>query len=74
MRAPTVPPVAGRGCGSAAGLRQGDIITAADGEPVTDPNQLEAITLTKRPGDSVSVANVRDGHSTSTTVTLGTQP
>jgi putative serine protease PepD len=38
-----------------AGLQAGDIITEVNGEPATDPNQLSALTLTKRAGDTVSV-------------------
>jgi putative serine protease PepD len=52
----------------------GDIITMIDGAPATDPNQLFALTLTKRPGDTVSITYVRNGRPTTTTVTLGSQP
>ncbi|HUZ09872.1 MAG TPA: trypsin-like peptidase domain-containing protein [Acidimicrobiales bacterium] len=57
-----------------AGVRSGDIITELDGEAVTDPTQLAAITLTKKPGDTVSVTYERNGRSQSTTVALGAQP
>jgi putative serine protease PepD len=57
-----------------AGLQQGDIITEIDGQPATDPNQLAGLTLTKRAGDTVSVTYDRNGHSTTTTITLGAQP
>jgi S1-C subfamily serine protease len=36
--------------------------------------QLQELTITKSPGDKVSVDYTRDGKSGSTTVTLGTQP
>jgi putative serine protease PepD len=62
------------GPAASAGLRVGDIITMIDGAPATDPNQLFALTLTKRPGDTVSITYVRNGRSTTTTVTLGSQP
>jgi putative serine protease PepD len=57
-----------------AGLQTGDIITEVNGQPATDPNQILALTLTKRPGDTVSVTYERNGHSTTTSITLGTQP
>ena len=57
-----------------AGLRSGDVITEIDGEAATDPTQLAAITLTKKPGDQVSITYQRDGRSATTTVTLGAQP
>jgi len=57
-----------------AGLRQGDVITKVNGNAATTNVQLQELTLTKSPGDTVPVDYVRDGKSASTTVTLGTQP
>jgi putative serine protease PepD len=57
-----------------AGLRQGDVITKVDGNPATSNVQLQELTITKSPGDKVTVDYVRDGRSGSTTVTLGAQP
>jgi putative serine protease PepD len=57
-----------------AGLRQGDIIIKVDGQPATSNVQLQELTLTKNPGDKVSLDYVRDGRSASTTVTLAAQP
>ena len=57
-----------------AGLQAGDIITAIEGKPVTSTNDLAAITLTKRAGDTVKVQYTRDGKQATTTVTLGAQP
>jgi putative serine protease PepD len=57
-----------------AGLRVGDVITKLDGQPATDTNQLAAITLTKRPGESVSVTYERAGQSATASVVLGAQP
>jgi putative serine protease PepD len=57
-----------------AGLAQGDIITKLDGSPATTNVQLQELTLTKSPGDKVTVDYVRDGKAASTAVTLGTQP
>jgi putative serine protease PepD len=57
-----------------AGLRAEDIITKINGEPATSNVQLQELTLTKKPGDKVPVEYWRNGHTATTTVTLGTQP
>ncbi len=58
-----------------AGLQEGDIITAINGQPATDPNQLQAITITQRAGSSVDIEYVTPtGQKMSTKVTLGAQP
>ncbi len=57
-----------------AGLQVGDIITEINGQPATSADQLAAITITKRQGDTVKLTYVRNGKSTTTTVTLGAQP
>jgi putative serine protease PepD len=57
-----------------AGLRPDDVITKIDGDEATSNIQLQELTLTKKPGDTVSVDYTRDGHSATTTVTLAAQP
>jgi putative serine protease PepD len=57
-----------------AGLRQGDVITKVDGNAATSNVQLQELTLTKSPGDKVTIDYVRDGKAGTATVTLGTQP
>ena len=57
-----------------AGLHVGDVITEIDGQKATSPVQLESLTLTKRPGDTVDVTYSRNGQSHSTTITLGASP
>jgi putative serine protease PepD len=57
-----------------AGLQAGDVITEIDGVPATNTNDLEAVTLTKKPGQSVSITYQRNGKSTTTSVVLGSQP
>jgi putative serine protease PepD len=57
-----------------AGLREGDVITKVDGQPATSTVQLQELALTKKPGDKVDLEYWRNGHSTSTTVTLGAHP
>ncbi len=63
------------GPAATAGLQEGDIITEINGEPATDPNQLQAITITQREGSTVSIQYVTpSGQKQSTAITLGTQP
>ena len=62
------------GPSASAGLRKGDIITEIDGEPATDPNQLAAVQLTKKPGETVTVTYDRNGKSATATITLAEQP
>jgi len=57
-----------------AGLRADDVITSINGQPATSNIQLEELTLTKKPGDTVPIEYSRAGQSATTTVTLGTQP
>ena len=57
-----------------AGLQQGDVITEIDGQTATTNVQLQELTLTKKPGDTVTIGYVRNGASGKATVTLGTQP
>ncbi len=66
--------VAPGGPAQQAGLQQGDVITEINGEAATDANQLFALTLTQRAGETVSITYERDGHSTETKITLGSQP
>jgi putative serine protease PepD len=62
------------GPASVAGLRRADIITEINGEAATDPNQLTAVTLTEKPGDTVTITYARDGQSAEAKVTLGKAP
>jgi putative serine protease PepD len=57
-----------------AGLRASDVITSIDGKAATSNIQLQELTITKKPGDTVSVGYNRSGRSATTTVTLGSQP
>ena len=50
------------------------MITKIDGEDATSSLQLETLTLTKRPGDTVEIDYWRDRHTATATVTLGSAP
>jgi len=62
------------GPAAAAGLRPSDVVTKIDGEPATSNIQLQELTLTKKPGDTVSIEYTRAGQSATATVTLAAQP
>jgi len=62
------------GPAAAAGLRPDDVITKINGEPATSNIQLQELTLTKKPGDTVSIDYSRNGQSATATVTLTAQP
>ncbi len=62
------------GPAAAAGLQAGDVITSLNGEPAMSAVQLQELTLTKKPGETVSVGYWRDGKQATATVTLGAQP
>jgi putative serine protease PepD len=57
-----------------AGLQVGDVITKINGQPATSAVQLQELTLTKKPGDTVQLETWRNGQSGTVTVTLGAQP
>lgn len=57
-----------------AGLRRGDILVSADGEPVTSARQLMLKIAQTEPGTSVEFGVVRGGQLFTTSVTLVQQP
>jgi putative serine protease PepD len=69
-----VQAVTAGGPAATAGLHPEDVITKIDGEPATSNIQLQELTLTKKPGDTVSIAYTRNGQSAPATVTLAAQP
>ena len=66
-----VQAVAPDGAAAAAGIQAGDVITKADGADATSSLPLQALSLTKSPGDAVGIEHWRDGHTATATVTLG---
>ena len=55
----------------AAGLQEGDIITALDGEPVEGASDLMLAVRGKNPGDTVKLTVNRNGQEQEISVTLG---
>ena len=54
-----------------AGLRQGDVIVALNGEPVNEPNLLRNRVAGSAPGTEVTLTVVREGREQEMKVTLG---
>jgi S1-C subfamily serine protease len=65
---------AGQSPAQQAGLQQGDIITAVNGQPIGSSSDLSGILLTKAPGTQVSLTILRGTSQQSVTVTLGERP
>lgn len=58
------------GAAEAAGLKEGDVITAVDGQKVTKFGELQGILAKKRPGDKVTITYLRNKKSNTVTATL----
>lgn len=59
------------GAAEAAGIREGDIVTAFNGVPITDSIDLTAQVRAAAAGSDATVTFVRDGETQSVDVTLG---
>jgi S1-C subfamily serine protease len=57
-----------------AGLRQGDVITGADGKTVTDASDLLTVLAQKKPGDPISLKVDRNGSNITVQAHLGELP
>ena len=68
------PGVVAGGPGDAAGLKDGDVITALDGTRVDSRNPLEDLLAQHKPGDVITLEVVREGRTLTVSVTLGTRP
>ncbi|MBC2774427.1 Do family serine endopeptidase [Rhizobium sp. AQ_MP] len=60
--------------GEEAGIRQGDVVTAVNGDPVKDPRDLARRIAAFAPNTTVDVALWRDGKATEVKVKLGELP
>src|SRR5205085_8171088 len=59
------------GAAEKAGLRQGDVITAVNGNAVNDANELRNLVAATPPGSDVTLTIVRDGREQQVKATLG---
>jgi putative serine protease PepD len=57
-----------------AGLQAGDVVTAIDGQTVTNADDLTAKISAHQPGDKVTLTVTRNGATKTIDVTLGTRP
>ena len=57
-----------------AGLKAGDVITAIDGKPITNADDLTAAVNVYKPGDKATITLDRSGSTKSLSVTFGTRP
>jgi putative serine protease PepD len=57
-----------------AGLQANDVITKLDDTTISSGADLSSVIDDKKPGDKLKVTYVRDGHTHTVTVTLGTRP
>ena len=55
-----------------AGLRHGDVIIAYNGKPVTDAYEISRLVAQTKPGTTVSIRIVREGHEKTLKVKIGT--
>jgi S1-C subfamily serine protease len=52
----------------------GDVVIAVDGKPVFQNNDLSELIAAHKPGDTVKLDIIRDGHHATVDVTLGSRP
>jgi S1-C subfamily serine protease len=52
----------------------GDVVVAVDGQPVFQNNDLSELIAQHKPGDTVKLDVIRDGHRATVDVTLGSRP
>jgi S1-C subfamily serine protease len=70
----TRSPVIAGGPAAKAGLQAGDIITAIDGTKLDASHPLDMVLSTYAPGQTVTFEVLRNGQTSTVSVTLGTRP
>jgi serine protease Do len=63
--------VVGNGPAAKAGVKEGDVITAVNGQPVTDANSLKMLMSGIAPGTEVKIDLLRDGKAQAITAKTG---
>jgi serine protease Do len=74
LRGAIVAGVQDDGPAARAGLRRGDVITAAEGQPIKTANELTKKIQAMAPGSSIRLAMLREGRENSLNVALGQMP
>jgi S1-C subfamily serine protease len=69
-----IDPIRPNSPAAAAGLREGDIITAVDDKAIGADSPLDDILTQYAPGRTVALEVLRDGQKQTITLTLGTRP
>jgi len=69
-----LPAIAPDSPAEAAGLKDGDIVLVLEGQTIDAEHPLDALLVSYRPGQTVSMTILRDGKEMSVPVTLGTRP
>ncbi len=57
-----------------AGLKMGDVVTAIDGKPVNNADDLTLAVISRSPGSTVNLDIVRNGKPMQLSITLGQRP
>jgi S1-C subfamily serine protease len=70
----SVPGVVPGGPADEAGIEEGDIVTAIEGQALDGEHPLDAVVSQYSPGEVVTLEVLRDGEELSLEVTLGTRP
>ena len=70
----TLPAITPNSPAEAAGLKDGDIITAIESQTVDTEHPLDALLSQFAPGQTVKLTVLRDGSTITVSVTLGTRP
>lgn len=74
VRGALVNSLVAEGPAARAGVKQGDVIVALDGKPVTDSNSLRNSVAANQPNHPVRLTVVRDGQQKELSVVLGESP
>ena len=57
-----------------AGVHQGDVVVAIEGQPIDTEHPLDSVLTQFAPGTAVTLSVLRDGQKLDLKVTLGTRP
>jgi len=69
-----LPAIAPDSPAEAAGLKDGDVVVVIDGQAIDAEHPLDALLVSYRPGQTISMTIRRDGADLDVEVTLGTRP